>query len=92
MSIISLENEYAQYTSPPLTTIDIPLEKMGSRSVDAIKSILDGNKPSNLLRNVVTKLRNGSFIKNEPSEEYVPSEWSITNTEWSTKRHRMAHN
>ena len=49
MSIISLENEYAQYTSPPLTTIDTPLEKMGSKSVDAIKSILDGNEPRNFL-------------------------------------------
>jgi DNA-binding LacI/PurR family transcriptional regulator len=44
VSLLTLEAEDAQYTSPPLSAIALPLEKMGARAVDEVDAVLAGGE------------------------------------------------
>ena len=49
LSIITLEAEEAEYTSPPLTAIATALDEMGARAVDEVDAIFHGRDPQDVI-------------------------------------------
>ncbi len=49
LSIITLDGEDAEYTSPPLTAIATALGEMGARAVDEVDAILHGREPQDVV-------------------------------------------
>jgi LacI family transcriptional regulator len=49
LSIITLDAEDAQYTTPPLTAIATALDEMGARAVDEVDAIFHGREPQDVV-------------------------------------------
>jgi LacI family transcriptional regulator len=45
LSVVSLEDEDAAYTDPPLTTVSLPFSEMGQAAVEELRRAIDGEEP-----------------------------------------------
>jgi DNA-binding LacI/PurR family transcriptional regulator len=49
ISLITFDDESAEYTSPPLTAVRMPLREMGEAAVEELDRVLNGEPPSDLV-------------------------------------------
>jgi len=49
VSVITLEDEEAAYTAPPLTAVWLPFAHLGATSVDELHRVLDGQSPRDVV-------------------------------------------
>lgn len=49
VSVISLDGEEAEYATPPMTAIALPLVEMGAAAVDEVVAILQGRAPKDVV-------------------------------------------
>jgi LacI family transcriptional regulator len=49
VSMVTLDAEDANFTSPPLTAIAMPLEEMGMRSVEELHAMIQGGEPKDVV-------------------------------------------
>jgi LacI family transcriptional regulator len=49
VSLITFDDESAEFTHPPLTTVRMPLREMGEAAVDELRRVLEGETPSDVI-------------------------------------------
>jgi LacI family transcriptional regulator len=49
VSLVTFDDESAEYTHPPLTAVRLPLSEMGARAVDELHRVLAGETPSDVV-------------------------------------------
>jgi LacI family transcriptional regulator len=49
MSLVTFDDESAEYTHPPLTAVRLPLSEMGALAVDELSRVLAGEEPSDVV-------------------------------------------